>query len=121
MAMRRLLPLTTCVATLAVAAPALAHVEVKSTSPKKGTTAKGTVRAVTITFTGPLITGKLTVFGPNGRQASVDAGGRDPRNTSRLVTEMRSGLKRGTYTAKWRIRADDGHSESGSFTFRVSR
>jgi methionine-rich copper-binding protein CopC len=29
-------------------------------------------------------------------------------------------LGKGTYTVKWRALADDGHHESGSWTFKVS-
>ena len=44
--------LATPVAALALTAtPALAHTEVKSTSPTKGSTAKKSIRSVTVTFT----------------------------------------------------------------------
>ncbi len=106
-------------ASLVLAAPALAHVEVDKTSPGRGKTVKRPTVA-TVTFTGPIRTGTLRVSGPGGA-ASVDAGGRDPRKVTRLLVELKSGLRTGTYTAKWTITAGDGHKEKGAFKFRVKR
>ncbi|WP_354700159.1 Protein YobA [Paraconexibacter sp. AEG42_29] len=119
--MRRLMPaVTALVAAGAVAAaPALAHVDLERTSPGKGKTAKTSTRSVTVSFSGSFVTGKLTVTGPGGKV--VGRGGQDPRKTSRLRAELRSGLKPGTYKATWRILDQDGHRQNGTFTFKLRR
>ena len=111
----------TAAAALAVAAaPAAAHTEVKSTSPSAGAT-KGTgLRAVTVTFTQVIQRGTLRVTGPGGT-ASNGSGGRDPRKISRLKVGLKRGLEPGRYTARWTIKAVDGHTQSGSFSFRLRR
>jgi methionine-rich copper-binding protein CopC len=118
--------ITTLAATAAAAfavgaAPAAAHTEVKSTSPPAGST-KGTgLRAVTVTFTQAIQRGTLRVTKRGGRTASKGTGGRDPRKISRLKVRMKRGLAAGRYTARWTIKAVDGHEQSGSFSFRLKR
>ena len=102
-----------------VPATALAHVEVASTSPSAGHTARTSTRAISVTFSGPIRSGTLRVTGPAGRTASTGAGGRDPRNIKRLMVALRRGLHSGSYTARWSAVAADGHRQSGSFTFRL--
>lgn len=116
---RTLVVLGTAAALGAAAPPALAHVEVRSTSPSQSGTAKPTLRSVTVTFTGPLRRGTLKVTGPDGRKVSVGTGGRDPRRITRLLAEIDGRLRTGRYTARWTIVAADGHDQSGTFRFRV--
>lgn len=108
-----------------VAAPAQAHVNVINTKPGKGDTASTSIKSVKVTFSGTLISGKLRVYGPKGkpsyRKASKGKGGRDPRSIYRLTTRMKGGLKPGKYVARWSITAADGHSQEGSFSFRLER
>lgn len=121
MRLRSILPAAaiTAVAGLA-AAPALAHNKVVSRSPAKGATVKPP-RSVSVTFDKPIRRGTLKVTGPGGRVASVGSGGRDPRKISRVLVELRRGLKAGGYRASYTIKAPDGHTQKGSFTFRVKR
>jgi methionine-rich copper-binding protein CopC len=107
------------VVALATAAPALAHVQVQSTTPKTGSTVKRTAPSASVTFNGPILTGRLSVTGPRGARASVDSGAPDPRSTHRVLVQLRRGLKPGLYKASWGIVAGDGHHERGSFTFRL--
>lgn len=100
---------------------ASAHTEVKSTSPAAGATAKTSIARVTVTFTGSLQRGTLRVVGPGGKVASIGNGGRDPRNTSRLLVGLKRSLKPGSYTAKWRVLVADGHTQKGSFRFKLKR
>jgi copper transport protein len=119
--MRRLpLALAAIAAVLALPAAASAHVQVKSSSPGAGKTASTSIRAVSVTFTGRLLTGTLTVTGPGGT-VSVGRGGRDPRKLSRVKVRLESGLRAGGYTARWGIVAGDGHSQRGSFRFTLRR
>jgi copper resistance protein C len=97
-----------------------AHTEVASTSPSAGTTASTSVRSVTVTFTGQIRSGTLTVK-RGGTTVSKGRGGQDPRNVKRLRVALKSGLKSGTYTARWTATAADGHHQTGSFTFRLKR
>jgi methionine-rich copper-binding protein CopC len=103
------------------AAIASAHTEVKSTSPTGGATARTTLTRVTVTFTGSLTSGTLRVAGPGGKVASLSNGGRDPRNTSRLLVGLKGSLKPGSYTASWSVVAADGHRQKGSFRFKVKK
>jgi methionine-rich copper-binding protein CopC len=106
---------------LGVSAVASAHTEVKSTSPANGAIAKTTLARVTVTFTGSLTRGTLRVVGPGAKVVSLSNGGRDPRNTSRLLVGLKGSLKPGSYTAKWTVVAADGHKQSGSFRFKVKK
>lgn len=100
-------------------ATAAAHVEVKSTSPAKGSTAKTTIRAVKVTFTGPILRGTLRVTGPRGGVVSIGSGGRDPSNVSRLRVRLKHSLAAGRYRATWTVTSADGHGEGGSFRFKL--
>lgn len=48
-------------------------------------------------------------------------GGRDPRNVKRLLAGLHGSLKPGSYKASWTIVAPDGHSQKGSFRFKLTR
>ncbi len=108
------------IASATLAPAALAHVELKSSTPK----AKSTVKApssVRITFTGPIRSGSVSVKGPGGSTASSGKGGRDPRNINRLAVPLKSGLKTGKYTVKATLVAADGHHQTISFWFKIKR
>ena len=121
--MRRSLIATTATvaAFAATAAPALAHVDVTSTSPSRGGSAKTTIRTVKVTFDGQLRSGTVTVTRVGSGKVSRGAGGRDPRNVRRLSVGLESGLRAGRYKVRWTIVAADGHDQSGSFRFRLRR
>ena len=118
---RRLASPTVVFAVIACAAPAgaAAHVEVKSTSPAKGSTAKTTIRVVKVTFTGPILRGMIRVTGPGGRVVSIGGGGRDPGNVNRLRVRLKRSLAAGRYRATWTVTSADGHGEGGSFRFKL--
>jgi methionine-rich copper-binding protein CopC len=97
-----------------------AHVRVSSTTPASGGSVGTGPRSVAVTFNGEIRSGTLRVTGPGGRVLSSGSGGRDPRNTKRLLVPMQRSLPAGRYTATWNIVAGDGHSQRGSFTFRLS-
>jgi methionine-rich copper-binding protein CopC len=117
---RRIAALASVLA-LGAAAIASAHTEVKATSPASGGTAKTTTSRVTVTFTGPVTRGTLRVTGPGGKLVSLSSGGRDPRNTSRLLVGLKGSLRPGSYTASWSVVATDGHTQKGSFRFKLKR
>jgi methionine-rich copper-binding protein CopC len=106
-------------ATLAVvAAPASAHVRVKSTKPSRGGSASTSIRTATVTFNGPIRRGTLRITGPGGT-VSIGSGGRDPRNITRLRVSLRGSKRAGRYRATWTCVAADGHDQRGSFRFRL--
>src|SRR3954471_21076988 len=115
---------TTALATAAVvsavtAGSAFAHETVKSTSPGKGKTASTHTSKVSVTFSGMIRRGTLKVTGPGGKVVSSGSGGRDPRNVTRLLVSLKSGLKAGSYKATWTIVASDGDDQHGSFPFKL--
>lgn len=104
-----------------MAAPAAAHTEVKSTSPAEGSSRGTGLRTVTVTFTQSIQRGTLRVTGPGGAVVSKGSGGRDPRKISRLKVRLKRALGAGRYTARWTIKAVDGHEQTGSFSFRLRK
>ncbi|WP_445152165.1 copper resistance CopC family protein [Baekduia sp. Peel2402] len=103
----------------ATAAPALAHVQLQSSSPKDKAKLSKAPSSVSLTFSGPIRSGTLKVTGPGGKKVSVGNGGRDPRLITRLTVKLKPGLKAGKYTSKAKIVAADGHKESWTLTFTV--
>jgi methionine-rich copper-binding protein CopC len=101
------------------AATAFAHTEVKSTYPAKGKSASTRIGSVSVTFTGTIRSGSIKVTGPGGRTYSSGAGGRDPRNVTRLKVPLKASKPAGAYKASWTMKAADGHTQSGSFGFRL--
>jgi methionine-rich copper-binding protein CopC len=120
----RLNRFTTAVAVAAVtsgvaAAAAFAHTALESTYPAKGTTASVRIGSVSATFSGTIRGGSIKVTGPGGKTVSSGSGGRDPRNVKRLKVPLKSGLKAGSYKASWTMKAADGHTQTGTFSFKL--
>ncbi len=101
------------------ATAAWAHVTVSSTSPGKGKTVKKSLKTVKVTFSGTIRSGTLKVYNSKGTKVSKSTGGRDPRSIKRVITSLNTGLKAGSYTARWTITAADGHKQHGSFGFKL--
>jgi methionine-rich copper-binding protein CopC len=119
--MRTRLPVTVLVAIVVAALAAtvaLAHVNVKSRSPGKGDTASRSIGSASVTFKGPIRSGRLRVIGPGGRVVSTGSG-RDPRNITRVRAGLKSSLRAGRYRARYSIVAADGHRQRGSWRFRL--
>jgi methionine-rich copper-binding protein CopC len=94
-----------------------AHTTVAKVKPSGS--ASTSIRSVAVTFNGVIRGGSIRVLSSSGRVVSKGRGGRDPRDATRLMVPLRKGLSRGRYTARWKIVAADGHSQSGSFRFRL--
>lgn len=103
------------------AVPALAHTDVKSTYPARGSSAKTSITQVSVTFGDQIRRGTVRVTGPGGRVVSSGSGGRDPRKVSRLRVGLRGGKRAGSYRASWTMVAADGHTQRGSFRFRLRK
>ena len=118
---RKLAALTTAVALLVPVSAAWAHVELKSVSPSKTSTRHSAVREVHATFTSSLVTGTITIKKSNGATVALKRNGLKSSNKRILQAVPRSPLGSGRYTVEWRARAPDGHSQRGSWSFRVQR
>jgi methionine-rich copper-binding protein CopC len=115
---RRLAALGAVLGTGVAAVPAPAHAPVVSTFPAKGATVSS-VRTVSVRFGESVVTGLVSVARADGSPVAPRAAGLDPRNKARLCATFARRLPAGSYKVSWRARADDGHSERGTFTFRV--
>ena len=114
---RRLAVLGAVLATGVVVAPALAHAPVLGTFPAKGATVSN-VRTVSVRFGEAVVTGLISVKRANGSTVPAKASGLT-NGKKRLRATFSSKLPSGRYTVSWRVRADDGDSEKGTFSFRV--
>ena len=117
-ALRRTAALAAIVATGAAAVPAFAHAPVLGTSPRDGATVSN-VRTVSVRFGEAVVTGLINVKRANGSTVAPRASGLQPGNKARLRAVFARRLPPGKYTVSWRARADDGHSERGTFRFTV--
>jgi methionine-rich copper-binding protein CopC len=103
---------------LATAAPAAAHVGVKSYSPKRGSTVSRSLERVKVTFKGRITDGKLTVRDADGDKVSIGRG--KVVNGKRAVrARLKGGLARGTYRASMSVLHTDGHVMNKSWTFKL--
>jgi methionine-rich copper-binding protein CopC len=115
---RRTVALGAVLATGVAAVPALAHAPVIGTVPKNHSTV-ATVRTVSVRFGEAVVTGLISVKRADGSVVAARASGLQPSNKARLRATFARKLPAGRYTVSWRARADDGHSERGTFGFRV--
>jgi methionine-rich copper-binding protein CopC len=113
--------LTTAAVLLVPATVAYAHTPVKSVSPAKNKTHHRSIKEVRVTFKAAIGTGLITIKTSSGTIVALKENGLKPGNKAILRAVPRSALGSGSYTVSWRARASDGHSEKGSWRFRVDR
>ena len=114
----RILAGMTAAAMLAVAAaPALAHAPVKTRTPAPGST-KSHVKRVAITFGEAVVTGKISLT-KSGKAVSAKTSGLNGKKTVLSLTFSKS-LKAGKYTVNWRVKADDGDTQTGHWSFTAT-
>jgi methionine-rich copper-binding protein CopC len=105
-------------ALVAAAAPAAAHVGIKSYSPKRGSTVPRSLERVKVTFKGRITDGKLTVRNADGDKVSIGEG--SVVNGKRAVrTRLEGGLKKGSYKATVSVLHTDGHVMNKSWNFKL--
>lgn len=102
------------------AVAAIAHTDVKSTSPRDGAVLAKPPGSVSATFAGQILSGSITVK-KGGTVVSTGPNGVDPRNVARLRVKLKSGLGSGVYNVAWEAKAPDGHRQTGTFSFRVTK
>ncbi|MFN8110118.1 MAG: copper resistance protein CopC [Thermoleophilia bacterium] len=98
---------------------ALGHAGLKSSSPANGATVKHLPGTVRVTFDEPI----ARVSSVTVRSGATDHATRvrlNPRNHAQVLVGTRSDTT-GRYRVRWTIVADDGHRETGTFTFTVTR
>ena len=115
--LRRTVALAAVLATGVTAAPALAHAPVLGTTPGNGKTASN-VRTVSVRFGEAVLTGLITVKRANGSTVAATKSGL-VTGKKRLRATFARKLAAGRYTVSWRVKADDGDSEKGTFRFTV--
>ena len=123
--MRRLRVLLglTLLALLAVPVAAHAHAVLQSTEPLSGATEKRLPEQIVFKFSEPVegSFGAIRVFDRNGQR--VDAGevfhpgGKGPD----LATKLKPGVKKGSYTATYRVISADSHPVSGGLVFSYGK
>jgi methionine-rich copper-binding protein CopC len=96
------------------AAPAFAHAPVKTRTPGPGTTATS-VKKVGITFGEAVVTGKISVT-KGGKAISAKRSGLNSRKTV-LGATFAKRLAAGRYKVSWRVKADDGDTQTGTWSF----
>jgi copper resistance protein C len=116
--MRKHIPAAALAAALATAAPAAAHVGVKSYSPKRGSTVDRPLSRVKVTFKGAITDGHLTVRGPSGSKVSKGDGS-VVRHDTVLRVRLKRGLGKGRFTVSMQVLHTDGHVMSKSWSFNL--
>ena len=103
---------------LVTAAPAAAHVGVKSYSPKRGATVARSLERVKVTFKGKITDGHLTVRDADGDKVSIGQGKVVGGKTA-VRARLKSGLAKGSYTASMSALHTDGHVMNKSWNFKL--
>lgn len=98
-------------------ATAIAHTEAARTYPADDATVGARTSKATITFGQVVRSGTMTVRGPRGvvsRRARVSS-----KDRRKLYATLKRPLADGRYRVTWKIKAADGHTQEGSWIFRV--
>lgn len=102
-------------ASIAMPASAGAHAAVTGRTPAPGAALRS-VRSVKITFSESVVTGKLTV----SRSGKKVGAGLLVNHNRGINANFTKALSKGTYVVAWSAVADDGHRESGTWSFRIA-
>jgi copper resistance protein C len=103
---------------LATPAAVAAHADLERSTPADGETVQGSPRVIRAFFTEELADGsEMALLDAAG--TTIATGTIDPANTSRMRIDPPE-LEPGDYEVQWKSFADDGHLETGTFTFTVS-
>src|SRR3954454_8586883 len=113
-ALRRTAALGAVLATGVAAVPALAHAPVVGTFPNNNATVSN-VRTVSVRFGESVVTGLISVKRADGSTVAARVSGLQRSNRARRRAPSARRLPSGRSTVSWRARADDGHSERGTF------
>lgn len=110
--------LTASAVALIAAPAAVAHSGLRSTVPATGSVVRALPAKVSFTF-GDRLLRVVSVQVVDAAGADHATSSRlDPRNAARVVVGTRRSVP-GRYTVRWKVQAEDGHAEAGTFSFRV--
>lgn len=121
------LPALLAAATLALSAPALAHVTIASSTPAEGATVIAP-KTVVLTFSDALIPARtgvelvMTAMPGHANHGIMPIRNFVPAwsNGNRTLTlTLRQPLRTGAYEARWQSTGSDGHKMAGKVTFVV--
>ena len=105
-------------AVIALPAGVAAHAEFERSNPEDGETVQGSPNVIRAVFSEALGDGsEMSLLDEAGE--TIATGGIDPANATRLRIDPPD-LEPGDYEVQWKAFADDGHLETGTFTFTVS-
>lgn len=105
-------------ALIALPAGVAAHAEFERSTPEDGETVQGSPNVIRAFFSEELGDGsEMALLDEDG--ATLATGTIDPANATRLRMDPPD-LQPGDYEVQWKSFADDGHLETGTFTFTVS-
>ncbi|HEU5203046.1 MAG TPA: copper resistance CopC family protein [Candidatus Limnocylindrales bacterium] len=105
-------------ALIAVPPAVAAHAEFERSRPEDGETVQGSPNVIRAFFSEDLGDGsEMALLDEDG--ATISTGGIDPANSTRLRMDPPD-LLPGDYEVQWKAFADDGHLETGTFSFTVS-
>ena len=99
---------------------AYAHTPLKSVTPKKNSTVHRAVKEVRATFKASMQAGTIAIKTSSGATVALKSNGLLSSNKAVVRAVPKTALKSGRYTVNWRARAGDGHSEQGSWSFKVA-
>lgn len=121
---RRLLALVglTLTALLALATPASAHAELRSSTPADGAVVAVEPHQVTLVFSEDvtLRLSSVQVIGPDGRRLDSGTPQAPHTDAERITVPLAPDPHPGTYVVDWRATAsDDGHATAGTLSFSV--
>jgi methionine-rich copper-binding protein CopC len=105
--------------TLSIAAPALAHAELVSSTPEDRAVLETPPTTITLTFSEGLDAGKSS-FKLVGGGATIGTGKADADGAT-VMTLDGLALAPGAYEIQWTSAATDGHIDRGALTFTVSQ
>ena len=103
---------------LIVAAPALAHVDLESSTPADGTSVSAAPEVIELVFTSEAIPAGEGVVLASADGTTIAAAVTQPEPQVIHVVPDES-LVNGVYGVLWTMRAGDAHPRSGTFTFQV--
>jgi methionine-rich copper-binding protein CopC len=105
-------------AVIALPVGVAAHAEFERSNPEDGETVQGSPNVIRAVFSEALGDGsEMSLLDEGGE--TIATGGIDPANASNLRIDPPD-LDPGDYEVQWKAFADDGHLETGTFTFTVS-
>lgn len=98
-------------------APAFAHDELVSSDPASGSTVDALPAALTLTFSGDLLSDASTTVVQVTDASGASLADGAPTVNANVVTQPLTGSASGAVTVSWRVVSSDGHPIAGEFGF----